>query len=130
MSTAWNRRFKNKSADYRRDLAWDLNDEPIILTDKYYPVWRRNAPKLNYVYRKDPVPYTGGYSNKPYYRRIHTYTEKRDNEGCIADGYGKLARKKRNKVNLLDSWDDVCYSHGCFSNNWKNQSKKRYQWDR
>ena len=133
MSKSWNRKYKNSPAIYRRDWAWDLDEEQIVLTHRLWYSESERVPKSNYAYRKDPVPSTGkrywGGSGS-YFRNITTYAEKRDNEGCIADGHINLVRAKRNKRNLVDSWDDICHSRSRYAKCWKYQSKKRYQWER
>ncbi|MCF8354341.1 MAG: hypothetical protein K9H48_07795 [Melioribacteraceae bacterium] len=73
----------------------------------------------DYYYRKNPVPWTGKWSNKRIFRKIRTTQERRWNED-----HKKIVKIRGRRKNLPDSWEDIKFeTQRC----WKKQRKTQYK---
>jgi hypothetical protein len=91
-----------------------------------YPYYRSRGPRWYYThrnypgFRSGPVPYTGGYGNGSYYRKVKTTQELRMN-----NAHKGFTRGKRR--NIPSYYDDVRISDHYTGHSWKKQKKKK-QW--
>ena len=92
--------------------------------------WHYRYDQSKARFRIDPVPGIHKYSCGGYYRHIHTTQELRENDFLKYDedaiNYNIKSRSRRNKGILPTAYDDIPYSHGYYSKNWKKYRK--HQW--
>ncbi len=81
--------------------------------------WKENF-KLTYNFRHDPVPFTGGKSNR-IFRYAKTTNEQRQYYACENS---EIVRACRNPTHLASAWDDYMRH---IQQNWKHQSKRKKQ---
>ncbi len=106
-----------------------IRDE--IETQSFY--WRWHYTKNKHcVYRRDPIPGTGGgcsYFGK-YYRRPRTTSERREAVNLAVDEdaryYGVKVRSKRSVSNLPNTYDDTPRGDIRNSRNWKHNRKTHW----
>ncbi len=91
--------------------------------------WR--GKRLPYVYRRGPVPYTAcrKASGRGYFRRFHTFCERRENDYVAHDddctSLGIIVRAPRRSPALPNVWDDLHV--GRRGNGWKHQRMTQHK---
>jgi len=114
---------------YNYVLVNDLGDviPPEVVIHYCLQFGHRRKWGTSFEYRYDPVPRTGFKRGGYHSRRIHTLSEKRENDALAYDEdcleYGITPRKKRCGYNLPSSWDARGRNQ---EKNWKRQ--RRTQW--
>ena len=92
----------------------------------YYPKkrrWKGSKNIHNFEFRKDPVPGTGKYGRKCYFRAVRTTNEMRLNSIPEHQPFVRPSRRPHNLPNLYDDiWRDY------HNRSWKDCTKKKKQW--